>query len=170
MVDEFINERILRDILGITDVRIVASGRYGALTKNAADTIKTLADAGPLITVNEALERILGWDVLPADNPRGNLVLDNTINRELETNPHLNFDKGVTSDGFLKGLVNGGFERKDITHAADDEICDVAIIKKGVIAYYVENWKKNQKAKDDVQDRCDGEDPDEGFAGAGVKR
>lgn len=147
MVDDFLNERVLRDMLGITDVRIVASGRYGALTKNAAETIKTLADAGPLITVNQALDRILGWEELPPDNPRGNMVLDNTQNRAPDAVPQkadppkqdLEFGKAVTSDNFLSWLGEirkGTFERKDVTWLPETATVDVAIIKRGSIKFY----------------------------------
>lgn len=87
LVDEFLNEKILRDMLGITDVRIVASGRFGALTLNAAKTIEALANAGPILTVNWALDRVLGWEALPSDNPRGNWVLDNSVNRDPDAPP-----------------------------------------------------------------------------------
>lgn len=161
LVDEFLNEKILRELLGITDVRIVASGRYGALTKNAADTIKTIADAGPLITVNQALDRILGWEPLPPDNPRGNYVLDNSLNRDPESAPltvepseeDLAFGKTaslrvsgmsnkkwcVYSEDFVRwaeGIKRGNYERAEVVDKDDNAKCTVAIIKRGEIRFY----------------------------------
>lgn len=148
-VDEFINEKIIKEYLGITDVRIRAGGRYGSLTKNAADVIKTLADAGPIITVNEALEKILGWEPLSSDNPRANWVLDNTINRDLESKPmmvdpgktDLDLEKTshISSSGFLamcRQIKTGSFERRDKTYADDEAFCHVSIIDKWGVRYY----------------------------------
>ena len=160
LVDEFINDYILRDMLNITDVRIVSSGRYGALTKNAAETIKTLADAGPLITVNQALDRILGWEPLPVDNERGNYVLDNSLNRDPDSVPlsvepteeDPNFGKMklkvtgaaekkwcVYSDDFLRWaekIKRGEFEKVDKTECDDSEFCSWAQVKYGEIRFY----------------------------------
>lgn len=164
LVDEFLNDYILRDMLGITDVRIVASGRYGAMTATAADAIKTLADAGPIITVNQALERILGWEPLPPDNPRGNFVLDNSLNRDPENSPVMvepqqddpNFGKSgpraklkltgmgekrwcVYGDDFLKWaeqIKRGNFERTEKTYAPDSEACTILSFKLGELKFY----------------------------------
>ena len=147
-VDDFINEKILKERFGITDVIIQSGGRYGALTKNAADTIKTLADAGPILTVNDALEKVLGWEPLSPDNPRGQLVLDNTENRDPEAKPMIkdpyeeDFNLGkTTSKQFVNwaNIKKGVFERKDKTyHPSDDTIVHRAIINKWGIKFYEE--------------------------------
>jgi len=77
-IDGFLNQQILVNLLGIQDIKIVPSGRYGALTLAAAQTINFLATTGKIITVNEAREKILGWEPLPPNDPRGNIVLDNS--------------------------------------------------------------------------------------------
>ena len=81
MVDDFLNEFYMKGIHKIYDVIIQAGGRFGSLTKTAAEVIKLLAEAGPIITVNQALSIILGWEELAPENPRGNYVLDNTKGR-----------------------------------------------------------------------------------------
>lgn len=73
--DKFLN-MIIKRYLGFKGVKIQSSGRYGAMTLNAAKTITELSKAGPLITVNQALDRVLGWEPLPADEERGRQVLD----------------------------------------------------------------------------------------------
>lgn len=160
LVDEFLNDQILTDMLGITDVRIIASGRYGAMTLNAANTIKILADAGPLITVNQALDRILGWEPLAADNPRGNMVLDNSMNRDPMNAPLTseesvedpNFGKawlgvsgitdqriGISSKEFVQWtetVRRGTFERKEVSDSPDYVECRVAKFKAGELKFY----------------------------------
>jgi phage portal protein BeeE len=74
--DRALNREVFRKRLGIDRFKICSSGRYGALTLSAAETIKALASAGPLTTVNEARDLILGWAQLPPNDPRGNIVLD----------------------------------------------------------------------------------------------
>jgi hypothetical protein len=134
-VDECLND-ILKDVYKINDVRIQAGGRYGAMTLNAAKAIQTLANSGPIITVNDALDRILGWEPLPADNPRGNMILDNTINRDAEAIPMTedpekeDFNFGKTAKKFVspkeffnlcRQISSGTFERRDKTHMEDTE-------------------------------------------------
>lgn len=146
-VDDFINETILREYYGITDIRIQAGGRWGSLTKNAADTIKALADSGPIITVNDALEKVLGWEPLPPDNPRGNIVLDNSQNRKMDSNPQLidpeeeDLDLGkstISSASFIKWceMRQGSWEVKDKTYSSDDAIVHRVIINKWGVKYY----------------------------------
>lgn len=81
---KFLNKHLLQEHMGITDVKIVPAGRYGAITLAAAQTVKEMAQAGPITTVNEARTHILGWAPLPPNDPRGNMVLDNTMNRDPE--------------------------------------------------------------------------------------
>jgi hypothetical protein len=153
-VDDFINEKIIKERYGITDVILQAGGRYGSLTKNAADVIKTLADSGPVITINEALEKILGWEPLPPDNPRGHLVLDNTVNRDLEVvpmmvdpeKPNLDLGKFINSTQFLDmayRIKSGVFEKKDKTYAPDDSFCHRVIINKWGVKFYEEIRKQD---------------------------
>jgi hypothetical protein len=103
----FFNEYLLRQHLGIHDAKLVPAGRYGAITLAAAQTIKELAAGGPTTTVNEARVKVLGWEPLPANDPRGNIVLDNSINRDVESvaamiapeavDPYLEAEKAVGS-------------------------------------------------------------------------
>lgn len=105
----FFNQKLLRDRLGIMDAKLVPAGRYGAITLAAAQTIKELAASGAITTVNEAREKILGWEPLPANDPRGNMVLDNTESRNPEalgamiapevTDPLLEIDKITQEKG-----------------------------------------------------------------------
>lgn len=138
LVDDFLNEKVLKEMLGITDVRIVATGRYGALTKNAADTIKVLADSGPLITVNQALDRILGWKPLAADNPRGNYILDNSVNRDAESVP-VQSEQASEDPNFGKShsqMRGGQHERVEKTSADDSDRCTIMVVKMGTIQFY----------------------------------
>jgi len=84
---DFFNKFLLQDKLGIYDAKLVPAGRYGAITLAAAQTIKELAAGGPIITVNEAREKILGWEPLPPGDPRGNMVLNNATGVPLEQGP-----------------------------------------------------------------------------------
>lgn len=81
--DKFLN-MILKDYLNIRGVKIQSSGRYGAMTLNAAKTITELAKSGPLITINQALDNVLGWEPLPADEERGRQVLDTSTLRTIK--------------------------------------------------------------------------------------
>jgi len=153
-IDEFINEKILKERFGITDILIQSGGRYGALTTNACEAIKTLADAGPIITVNDAFERILGWEPLPADNPRGQWVLDNTKGRmegEKSTEvprypgivdqPEQNMDlgKSLGSEEITKKPDIKWFGRIEKTYHSDDEtIVHRAVIGKWGIKFFEE--------------------------------
>ena len=83
----FFNRFLLQDKLGIHDAKLVPAGRYGAITLAAAQTIKELAAGGPIITVNEAREKILGWEPLQPGDPRGNMVLNNSTGVPLEQGP-----------------------------------------------------------------------------------
>lgn len=159
-VDDIINEKIIKEFLGINDVIIEAGGRYGALTKNAADTLKTLAEAGPIITVNDGLERVLGWEPLPPDNPRGQWVLDNTKGRMEGLNsseiprypgivdpekPNYDIGKSLDSEKFfslLQSIKAGKFEAVDNTYALDTEIVHYAKVRHGRIQYFTFISKK----------------------------
>lgn len=146
-VDEFINEKVLKGLFGITDIIIQSGGRYGALTLTATEAIKTLADAGPIITVNDAYEKMLGWEPLPADDPRGWYVLDNTKGRMQGVNTtevprypgliapfeeNMDLGKSMSSEQFLKFAENNynRYGRVDKTYAEDDAIAHKMEIKK----------------------------------------
>ena len=150
-VDDFINEKIMKEFLKIHDVVIEAGGRYGALTKNAAETLKTLAESGPIITVNDGLERILGWEALPPDNPRGMWVLDNTRGRSVgeksseaprypelvdPEKPNFEVGKSMTSDPLLDYIKTGAYEYIDNTYSEDSEIVHFAKIRRGLAKYF----------------------------------
>lgn len=109
----FFNKYLLQKHLGIYDAKLVPAGRYGAITLAAAQTVKELSQGGPLTTVNEARTTILGWAPLPPNDPRGNQVIDTSINRDPEAiraqiapeaiDPELEVEKdlGKISDGSL---------------------------------------------------------------------
>lgn len=131
VIDDFLNESFLRGILKIDDIMIEAGGRYGSLTKNAADTIKVLADAGPIITINEALDRILGWEPLSADNPRGQLVLDNSDNRDMNSTLAIQ-DPAKPNYDLGKGH---GFD--DVTFTSgEEEMVNFVKIKRGRVRFF----------------------------------
>jgi hypothetical protein len=165
LVDDFINEKIIKGIFKITDARIEAGGRFGSLTKTAAETVKILADAGPLLTVNQALEWILGFEPVSPDNERGQIVLDNSANRDSNSNPpiidpekidlYLSMIKNPESLSQLKDFIDRSYKpilenltnsfktiRKkdyiDRTNAEDTDTANVAIIKRGRIRFYEE--------------------------------
>lgn len=80
----FLNKYVLQEQLGIYDAKLVPAGRYGAITLSAAQTLKELAMAGPITTVNEARVNVLGWAPLPPNDPRGNQILNNSMDRDVE--------------------------------------------------------------------------------------
>ena len=146
-IDDFLNDKILAELLGITDVRIVASGRYGSLTKNAAETIKTLADSGPIITVNQALERVLGWEELPSNDPRGQWILDNSKNRDPEAVP-LESEPDRPELEFGKSMFSKNRFIKDITRQPDSVECDfIRINMRGEVKYYAEVHEEDKESK-----------------------
>lgn len=89
MVDGFLNKKVLRDLLGITDAKIIAAGRYGALTLAGAEVILKLSQSGLAPTRNELRTKVLGWEPLPPDDTRGEQVIDISINRNPESLPEL---------------------------------------------------------------------------------
>jgi hypothetical protein len=159
-VDEVLNEYLIEGCLGISDMKVEASGRFGSLTKNAAEAIKILAEAGPIITVNQALEIFLGLDPLPPDNPRGHFVLNNTKPQVLsegqsvvenisdETVAAMNFYKSAGKvmpwDEFFK-FANEHKEKLsgmgDKTYASDEELVCIGRIKGGKEKYLMEYTK-----------------------------
>lgn len=145
VVDDFINERIMKELLKIDDVMIQAGGRYGSLTKTAADTIKTLSDSGPIIDVNEARGIILGFEELPADDPRGKQILDNSKNRDAKSNPP-GFSKEKPEFGFSDSTSSKSSEDnhvtdpkahlKDLTDSPDDTEVKYMFVKNNRIKFY----------------------------------
>lgn len=136
-IDDFLNEKVLKERFGITDIILQAGGRYGALTITACQAIKTLADAGPIITVNDAYEKMLGWEPLASDDPRGLYVLDNTKGRmeglnssEVPRYPgivapfeeNMDLGKSLTFDQFIKLTESHprGISKKDKTYYSDE--------------------------------------------------
>jgi len=162
-VDEFFTEVLLNEILKITDLEIEAGGRFGSLTKTAAEVIEILAKSGPLITVNQALEMILGWEALPPDNPRGNFVLDTSIGRKADSTPLLvnpekveldldpitgsgNTYKQMHWDEFIQ-LTNSYKEasctvfnkKKEVTTGEDSDPANILVYKKGRARIFCES-------------------------------
>ena len=144
-VDDFINEKILKEILGIEDIRIVAAKRHGAITKNAADIVKLLADAGPIITVDEARSIFLGMDEVDPNQDRGRKILDNSENRDPNSTPQeispvkddLNLDKAI--DKIIEYDKTFNKHKKIIknkNYADDSEEVMYLMWKKNNIDYY----------------------------------
>lgn len=121
----FFNKNLLQDLLGIYDAKLVPAGRYGAITLAAAQTIKELAVAGPITTVNEAREKILGWEPLPPNDPRGNMVLNNAIGVDASSIPNMiapeQVDPELGLDKILPGksiyIKFGGMNAGDISNS-----------------------------------------------------
>lgn len=88
-IDRFFNKYVLRELMGVTDIKIVPSGRYGALTLSAAQTLKILADVGGIITINEGREKILGWEPCHPEDARGQRILDNSAVRSIKEGDQL---------------------------------------------------------------------------------
>jgi len=126
----FLNKYLLQEGLGIYDAKLVPAGRYGAITLAAAQTTKELAAAGPIITVNEARTNILGWAPLPANDSRGQWVLDNSMNRDPEAraamiapdviDPELELEKmvGKIQEGKNLFIKFGGSNAGEISKSA----------------------------------------------------
>jgi hypothetical protein len=86
-VDDFFTAEIFWKLLNNRSVRLQASGRFSALTLAAAQSIEILARSGFQPTHNECRSRIAGWEEVPPEDPRFNLVLDNSANRNAESAP-----------------------------------------------------------------------------------
>lgn len=87
IIDNFINEQILKGMLGIDDLAITANGRYGSLTLNGARALLTASQTGPLFDMNEGRTIFYGLPPLPPDDPRSYQVLDNSKNRDEKSTP-----------------------------------------------------------------------------------
>lgn len=87
IIDRFINERILKEILGIYDFEIEANGRYGSLTLNGARAGLTASQTGALFTVNEYRRIFYGLPALPIWDKRGHEICDNSKNRDNGSSP-----------------------------------------------------------------------------------
>ncbi len=152
-VDNFINEKVIKERFSIDDIIIQAGGRYGALTLNACEAISTLANAGPIITVNDAYEKILGWEPLDAGDERGNYILDNTKGRTqgkntqevprypglvAPENENMDLGKTISSKEFFK-LPETTRRLKDKTFYSSDETkVHRVVINKWGIKFYEE--------------------------------
>lgn len=66
LVSNYINEKILKERLGIEDITISAAGEFGSVSKLAAEFGKFIAQMGcDSVTVNEFREKVLHWEPLP---------------------------------------------------------------------------------------------------------
>jgi hypothetical protein len=88
-VYDFLNTYVLEEGLGIDNIKIRPIGRYGSSTPGAADVILKISQSGLAPSVNELRTKVLGWNPLPPDDPRGNKVVDISINRDIESIPAL---------------------------------------------------------------------------------
>jgi hypothetical protein len=81
LIDAFIN-LIIREVLGITDVQIVANGRFGSMTLNGARMSKTAAETGLPLTFNDHLELFYGLPRRPKSDPVGDMYIDTSPTRD----------------------------------------------------------------------------------------
>lgn len=66
LVDKFINEVIIEEIMGVEGVYIQQSGEFGAVAAMAADFAFKISQSGAdIITVNEFRTKVLHWEPLP---------------------------------------------------------------------------------------------------------
>lgn len=79
--DMFIN-RIMKYDLGITDVELIANGRFGSLTLNAARAAKIASETWGIFTLNQMLSLFYGLRPLPPEDARGMEIVDNSKNRD----------------------------------------------------------------------------------------
>ena len=135
----FFNKYLLQELLGIYDAKLVPAGRYGAITLAAAQTIRELAVAGPITTVNEAREKILGWEPLPPNDPRGNMVLNNAIGVDASSMPAMiapeQIDPELDVDKIVQGksaiyIKFGGLDAGEISKTPFKHITPVHAVTK----------------------------------------
>lgn len=66
LVDEYINKKIIKEILGEDQVTLKMAGEYGSISKTAAEFGKVISEAGVnLVTANEFRKKALHWEENP---------------------------------------------------------------------------------------------------------
>lgn len=66
LVDSFINEVIIKEIMGVEGIQIQQSGEFGAVAAMAADFAFKISQSGAdIVTVNEFRTKVLHWEPLP---------------------------------------------------------------------------------------------------------
>lgn len=85
----FINQKILKEELGIYDVEIKPKGRFSANTINGARMALMASQTGPLFDVNEMRTLFYRVPELPPGDKRGRIVVDNTKNRDEGVLPNM---------------------------------------------------------------------------------
>lgn len=101
--DSEINEMLAREF-GIDDHYIKQHRRTNVFTLAAAQALNQITKSGAIINTNQALE-LLDMEPLPPDNPRGRVVLDNSLNREPEKKP-LQAESASRSESLLYSVFD----------------------------------------------------------------
>ena len=73
---DFINKKIIKDIMGIYDVEVAPKGRFSSNTINGARMAFLAVQCGPLFTVNELRSWFFRVPELPVGDARGDKVCD----------------------------------------------------------------------------------------------
>lgn len=108
IIDRFINQKIIKEQLGIYDIEIEANGRYGSLTLNGARAGLTASQTGGLFTYNEVRSIFYGMPPMGPDDERGYQVCDNSKNRD---------NTSIPAEYAKEIKVNA---RGDLTEPSDD--------------------------------------------------
>ncbi len=85
----FINQKIIRDLLGIYNVEMAQKGRFNSNTINGARMALMASQTGPLFTVNEMRTFFYKVPELAPGDKRGNKVVDNSTMRDPMLKPPL---------------------------------------------------------------------------------
>ena len=87
IIDGFINDKILKGLFDIDDVKVEANGRFGSLTLNGARAGLIASQTSDAFENNELRTIFYGCAPLPAWDRRGRKLVDNSQNRNVEAIP-----------------------------------------------------------------------------------
>ena len=117
MSDDFINEKIF-PLVGIDDVLIMSAGGFGAITLAASQAIINFAAVG-MFTHNEINKLVLRKAPLPPDDPRGNRLVDTSLNRDPLALPAEVIHERINPD---LELLSKHFKKKDLVGFSKDTV------------------------------------------------
>lgn len=112
IVDTFINNKIIRELLGEQEIGIEKNGRYGTYSPETALAFLNATKAGPLYTVNDGLRYFFGTPLLGPKDPRGRMILDNS-NRINKGAVYELADENNTTQGTPIGSDDDGDQNPD---------------------------------------------------------